>query len=71
MEKGPEISPEEFKDRRSIESEEAQRRLQKDLDESASLSEEEIEEKLLSIEGVKPGEDSGKLKEYLKKKRRK
>lgn len=65
MEKGPKISPEELKKK----SEEAQKKLQEDLDESVSLSEEEIEKRIFSIEGVEKGKDWEKMKEHLKEKR--
>ncbi|MFZ5559503.1 MAG: hypothetical protein ACOZAL_01785 [Patescibacteria group bacterium] len=65
MEKEPKISPEELKKK----GEEARKKLQEDLDEAVSLSEEEIEKRIFSIEGVEKGKDWEKMKEHLRKKR--
>ncbi|MBA7703538.1 hypothetical protein ES703_112324 [subsurface metagenome] len=51
-----------------IKSEKAREELKKDLEKIPQTSEEEIEEKIFSIEGVEKGKDWEKAKEQLREK---
>lgn len=69
VEKEPKLTPEELRKRlEKVKSNKAQEELKKDLEKIPQTSEEEIEEKIFSTEGVEKGKDWEKAKEQSKEK---
>ncbi len=69
IERGPKPTQEELKKRlEKVKSRKAQEELEKDLEKIPQTSEEEIEEKIFSVEGVEKGKDWEKVKEQSKEK---